>query len=251
MGASKGIGAAIAAGLAREGVNLCLVARGSERLEETASRIQKESGVSVFSIAADVSRADEIEKIYKFAEDRIGGVDILINNSGGPKFGSFLSLSAQDWADALDLILLSTVRMTTRAVPAMQSRKWGRIVTVTSTIAKEPTPTMVLSASARAGVTAFMKSISTELAPQGITANVVAPGGVLTDRIRDLVKTKADLDKVPYDNLLKENEKSIPLGRFATPEEFAAYVVFLCSEQARYITGTSVHVDGGLSKGAF
>ena len=96
-----------------------------------------------------------------------------------------------------------------------------------------------------------MKSLSTDLAPRGVTANVVAPGGVLTDRIRDLVKTKAQMDGIPYEDLLRDNEKSIPLGRFATPEEFAGYVVFLCSEQARYITGTALNVDGGLSKGIF
>jgi len=251
MGASKGIGAGIAAGLAREGSSVCIVARGAERLEETAETIRKESGVSVFSIAADLARVENIEKTYSFAREKMGQVDILINNAGGPKFGSFLSVSEGDWADVVNLTLLSTIRMTTLAVPAMQARKWGRIVTITSTTAKEPASTMVLSCTARAGVSAFMKAIATELAPQGITANVVAPGGVLTDRIRDLVKTKAALDNVPYEDLLKENEKSIPLGRFATPEEFAAYVVFLCSDQARYITGTCLNVDGGLSKSAF
>ena len=110
---------------------------------------------------------------------------------------------------------------------------------------------MILSCTARAGVTAFMKSLATDLAAQGITANVAAPGGVLTDRIRDLVKTKSDLDKVPYEDLMRDNEKTIPLGRFATPDEFASYVVFLCSDQARYITGTALNIDGGLSKGIF
>ena len=213
--------------------------------------MQKTSSADVFYITADLSNAADIKKVYKFAADKMGKIDILINNAGGPKFGGLPALSEKDWQDAINLTLLSTIRMTSLVTPAMVERKWGRIVTVTSTIAKEPTATMILSATMRAGVTAFMKSLSIELAPKGVTANVVAPGGVLTDRIKELVKTKAELDKVPYEDLLRDNEKTIPFGRFATPEEFAGYVVFLCSEQARYITGTSLNVDGGLSKGIF
>lgn len=251
MGASKGIGRGIAQGLAAEGAKVCIIARNEEVLKKTVAEIQKETSAEIFYIAADLSNATDIEEAYKFATDKMGQVDILINNAGGPKFGTLSAMSEKDWQDAINLTLLSTIRMTSLATPAMVERKWGRIVTVTSTIAKEPTATMILSATMRAGVTAFMKSLSIELASQGITANVVAPGGVLTDRIRELVKTKAELDKVPYEDLLRDNEKTIPFGRFATPEEFSSYVVFLCSEQARYITGTSLNVDGGLSKGIF
>lgn len=251
MGASKGIGRAVAEGLAREGVTVCLVARGAAALEEAADNIREKYGVTVFSIAADLSRADDVAKVYQFAQDKMGAVDILINNAGGPKFGSLLNVSEQDWMEALNLTLLSTVRMTTLAVPAMKERKWGRIVTLTSITAREPVSTMILSCTARAGVSAFMKTIAAELAPLGITANVVAPGGILTDRIRDLIRTRSELDKVPYEDLLRQDEKTIPFGRFAMPDEFAAYVVFLCSEQARYITGSCLNVDGGLSKGAF
>ncbi len=251
MGASKGIGRAIAEGLANEGASICIVARDEKTLKQTATNIQKNSSARVFSISADLSQAGDIDSAYKFARDKMGKVDILINNAGGPKFGTLQTLTEKDWNDAINLTLLSTVRMTSLAVPSMIEKKWGRIVTVTSTIAKEPTPTMILSSTMRAGVTAFMKSLSIGLAPEGVTVNVAAPGGVLTDRLKDLVKTKAQADKVSYEELLRDNEKTIPFGRFATPEEFAAYVVFLCSEQARYITGTSLNVDGGLSKGIF
>ncbi len=251
MGSSKGIGQGIAYGLAREGVNVCLVARNADKLRQTAEAIRGDTGVAVYTISADLARADDIARVYNYAQESMGSVDILINNAGGPKYGQLLDLSERDWQDTINLTLLSTVRMTTLAIPSMKEMGWGRIVTVTSATAKEPVPAMVLSCTARAGVTAFMKAIATELAPLGVTANVVAPGGVLTDRIRDLVKTKADIDNVPYEELLKQNEKSIPFGRFATPEEFAAYVVFLCSDSARYITGTCLNVDGGLSKSAF
>lgn len=251
MGGSKGIGRGIAHGLAQEGAHVCLIARNPDSLDEAARQIRNDTGATVHTVAADLSRLEDIERTFKEAQSAMGQVDILINNAGGPKFGTLLTLTEQDWQDTVNLTLLSTVRMTTLAVPGMQARGWGRIVTVTSATAKEPVAPMILSCTARAGVTAFMKALATELAPQGITANVVAPGGVLTDRIRSLVKTKADLDNVPFEDALKQNEKTIPLGRFATPDEFAAYVVFLCSDQARYITGTALNIDGGLSKSAF
>lgn len=251
MGSSKGIGHGIAMGLAQEGANVCIVARNLDVLNEAAEAIRREAGVKVMAIAADLSKGSEIERVYNATQQELGGIDILINNAGGPKFGTLLTLSEQDWQDAINLTLLSTVRMTTLAVPGMQARGWGRIVTVTSSTAKEPVPTMILSCTARAGVTGFMKALATDLAPQGITVNVAAPGGVLTDRIRDLTKARAEVDGASYDDLLTQSEKTIPLGRFATPEEFASYVVFLCSDQARYITGTSLNIDGGLSKSAF
>lgn len=251
MGSSKGIGRGIAMGLAQEGANVCIIARNADVLNETAETMRRETGVKVAAIAADLSKASEIERVYNTAQQELGDIDILINNAGGPKFGTLLTLSAQDWQDTINLTLMSTVRMTTLAVPGMQARGWGRIVTVTSSTAKEPVPAMILSCTARAGVTGFMKALATELAPQGITVNVAAPGGVLTDRIRDLTKARAEVDGVSYDDLLKQSEKTIPLGRFATPEEFASYVVFLCSDQARYITGTALNIDGGLNKSAF
>lgn len=251
LGGSKGIGFGIAKGLAGAGVNVCLVARDKARLELAANEIRKDSSVSVSSLPADLGRIDDIARVYSYAEETMGSVDILINNAGGPKYGHFLDLTEEDWRNTIDLTLMSTVRMTTLAVPSMKKKGWGRIVTITSATAKEPVAPMVLSCTARAGVSAFMKAIAAELAPTGVTANVVAPGGVLTDRIRSLVKTKADIDGVAYDDLLKQNEQTIPIGRFATPEEFSSYVVFLCSDEARYITGTCLNVDGGLSKSVF
>ena len=131
----------------------------------------------------------------------------------------------------------------------MQSQSWGRIINVTSTVAKEPSPGMILSATARAGLAAFSKALSIELAPAGITVNTVCPGGVLTDRLRGLLEIRSKNEGIPYDTLLEQSQKSIPIGRFASPEEFADYVVFLCSDRARYVTGTYVSVDGGLTKG--
>jgi 3-oxoacyl-[acyl-carrier protein] reductase len=250
-GASKGMGKAIAQGLAREGVNVCLVARNEQNLARTAKEIDDETGVLVCWKTGDVSNPSDIRDIFNFACDKLGKVDILLNNAGGPKPGSLLSLSEDDWNSAIDQTLRSVIRLTTLAVPSMIERKWGRIITITSTVAKEPSSTMILSATTRAGVTAFTKSLSSDLAPQGITVNTVGPGGVLTDRLHGLLEIRSKSEGISLDDLLRDNQKIIPMGRYASPDEIADYVVFLCSERGRYITGTALCVDGGLTKGVF
>ena len=250
-GASKGMGKAIAHGLALEGVSLCLVARNGKTLESTAEEIRKETGVPVHWKTGDVSKLSDVKEIFSHAQEKLGNIDILVNNAGGPKPGSFLALSDEDWDEAIDLTLRSMIRLTTLAAPGMIERKWGRIVTITSTVAKEPSPSMALSATARAGVTAFTKSISGELAPNGITVNTVCPGGVFTDRLHSLLEIRSRSEGIPFDDLVRDNVKIIPIGRYASPDEIADYVVFLCSERGRYITGTALCVDGGLTRSMF
>lgn len=250
-GASKGMGKAVARALAQEGVNICIVARNKETLAITAKEIAEETDAIVCWKAGDVSKPSDIKDVFDFACENLGKVDILVNNAGGPKPGGLLSLTEEDWSKAMDQTLWSVIRLSTFSVPGMSERKWGRIITITSTIAKEPTSTMILSATTRAGVTAFTKSLSIDLAHQGITVNTVCPGGVLTDRARFLLETRSKSEGIPFEDILRDSEKSIPLGRFASPDEIADYIVFLCSERGRYITGTALCVDGGLTKGLF
>jgi 3-oxoacyl-[acyl-carrier protein] reductase len=247
LGSSRGIGKAIAKGLAGAGASVCLVARNEIDLQAAKAEIEM-GGAQVAIVPADLGSYEGINKAFGFAEAAFGHVDILINNSGGPKYGTLSTLTEQDWDRAIDLTLRSVIRMTALVVPGMVERKWGRIVTVTSTVAKEPTPAMILSATTRAGVAAFMKSLSIDTASHGVTVNVVAPGGVLTGRITELLKAKAHAEHRSVEELLKESQSSIPLGRFASTDEFANFVVFLCSPQALYVTGTNVSVDGGLTK---
>jgi 3-oxoacyl-[acyl-carrier protein] reductase len=248
-GASKGIGRGIAWGLAKEGARVCVTARQSDALEATASAIRAATGAEVMTVAIDVTRVDAAKEVVSLVEKRWGSPDILINNAGGPSFGKFLDLTDDDWSKALQLSLMSSVRFCKEVLPGMQKKKWGRIVNVTSNVAKEPSAAMILSATARAGLAAFSKSLSQDVAGQQITVNTVCPGGVLTDRLQDLLQSRSKSENRPYDELLAESEKSIPIGRFASPEEFADFVVFLCSERGRYLTGTYVSVDGGLLKG--
>ena len=250
-GASKGIGKAIALGLAAEGVNVCIVSRDEEKLERTAREIQEKTAVKVFWKAGDVSKSNQLKFIFDHALEHLGKIDILLNNAGGPKAGGLLNLTESDWDSAIDQNLRSAIRLTSLALPGMIERNWGRVITITSTVAKEPSPTMILSATTRAGVTAFTKALSGDVAPHNITVNTVCPGGVLTDRLHQLLEARAKSEGIPFEKLLQENQKIIPSARYASPEEIADYVVFLSSERGRYITGTALCVDGGLSKGLF
>jgi len=250
-GASSGIGFAAAKGLALQGVNLILVSRSEEKLKNAQAKIKALANVDVEIFSGDVVDKTLPQKVVDLAVSKWGKVDILINNAGGPPMGSFLEHDDDTWDEALDQNLIGTIRFTRAVAPLMISNNWGRIINITSTLAKEPTPLMVLSATARAGVSAFSKSISSGLAKDGVTVNTLCPGGVLTERLENLLITAAEKQEKSYEEVLKSSQATIPLGRFAEPEEFADMLVFMASERARYITGTTVMVDGGLTKGIF
>lgn len=250
-GASKGMGRAIALGLARTGARVCMVARNEATLREAADAVAAETGAETWALPADVSAADAPASIVAQVIDRWGSVDILVNNAGGPPPGSFLDHTEAVWTQAINQTFLSAVRFSRAVAPGMKTLGWGRIITVSSTVAKEPSPTMVLSASTRAAVSAFTKAIATELAPFGITANVLLPGGVQTERLESLVRAGAEKDGLTFEQGIARSVAMIPAGRFATPEEFAHVAVFLASDEGRYVTGVSLAVDGGLTRSVF
>ena len=246
-GASKGIGLAIVYGLIAEGVSVLLIARNKEVLDKVVFKL-KEVGGDVEGMLGDVSQPDLADLAISFALKKWGRIDILVNNASGPPMGSFLEHSSINWESAIQTNLLSVIRFTKAVSLVMRDNNWGRIVSISSTIAKEPSPAMVLSATTRAGVAAFSKAISTELAPFNITVNVICPGGVLTDRLNSLIKTRSERENREISEILNESQESIPMKRFATPEEIANSVLFLVSESGGYITGVSLAVDGGLLK---
>jgi 3-oxoacyl-[acyl-carrier protein] reductase len=251
-GASSGIGFAAAKGLALQGVNLILVSRNEDKLKHAQKEIQALSSSNKVEIfPGDVIDKKLAQKVVDLAVNKWGKVDILINNAGGPPMGSFLDHNNDVWEAALDQNLKSVIRFTQAVSHIMIKNNWGRIINITSTLAKEPTPLMVLSATARAGVSAFAKSISSELAQFGVTVNTLCPGGVLTERLHSLLMTASAKQEKSYEDVLESSQATIPLGRFAEPDEFADMLVFMASERARYITGTTVMVDGGLTKGIF
>jgi len=253
FGASDGIGKGIAMGLASEGKRLVLVSRNTEgKLKETQKKIIDNTGnEEIKYFTANMCEQKDVTDAVDYALRELGTIDILINNTGGPQLKRYDEIDSDEWRKVFDSIFLSAVIPTSIITPYMEKQNWGRIVTVTSTVTKEPTPNMMLSSTIRAAVTTYMKCLSRQVANRGVTVNVAAPGGVETQRIKDLAKYRAkDTNKTESD-IINEDTKNIPIERLASTEEFANYVLFLCSNKASYITGTSLNIDGGLSRGTF
>lgn len=247
-GSSRGIGKAIAYGLAGEGVKTVICARNIETLRETAKEIESSTKTQVLPIQTDLRNRREIESLVERTVESFGGIDILVNNTGGPPSSLFLETSEEGWQDAIDQLLMSVVNCCLEVVPHMQREGWGRIVNMTSFAAKQPVERLILSNSIRSGILGLTKTLSNELAEYGILVNAVCPGWTLTGRIVELAKSRTEKTRESYEDIIAEWARSIPLKRLARPAEIADLVVFLASEKASYITGTIIQVDGGFIK---
>lgn len=249
--ASRGLGRAIALGMAREGAMVAICARGEERLRRTAEEIAAETGARVRAYPADVSDPGEAAGLADAVASDFGTLDILVCNAGGPPSGTVADFVPGDYRKAAELNLMSTIELCYAALPHMRRRSWGRIVALASVSARQPLDGLVLSNTARAGVLGFAKSLSNHLAPHGITVNSVCPGYTRTERVEELAADFERKGKGPAADFFRRVEENIPAGRLGLPEELAAAVVFLCSEPAAYITGTALQVDGGFIKALF
>jgi 3-oxoacyl-[acyl-carrier protein] reductase len=246
---SKGLGRATALGLAAEGVKLTICSRDKDTLLKAAEEIRSQTKVDVLAITCDVSKTDEIKNVVKETINKYSKVDILINNAGGPPVGAFLDFTLQDWQKAIELNLFSAITFSNEVIPYMKENRWGRIVNITSMSVKQPIDGLILSNTVRAGIAGLAKTISNEFAPYNILVNNVCPGRIYTDRIKQLAEQRAKRDKTSFDEAISAMENDIPVGRIGRPEELANLIVFLASERASYITGTTIQVDGGLIKG--
>ena len=232
-GASSGMGLGIAESLAGEGANVVMFARRKDLLEREAERL---GGLAV---AGDVTSAGDLERLVSTAVEAFGGIDIVVNNSGGPPRSTAAELTAEQVEAATQLLLVSVVRLTGLCLPHLEQSRCGRVVNVTSSTVREPIDNLALSNAIRPGVIGWAKSLARELGPRGITVNSIAPGRIDTDRIREVYPdgpTEADL-------------QTIPLRRLGTTREIGDVAAFLCSERAGYISGAVILVDGGLTRG--
>jgi 3-oxoacyl-[acyl-carrier protein] reductase len=244
-GGSRGLGRAAAEVLAAEGARVAILARDPARLADTAAAIQQASGAEVVGLQCDVSSADDARRSVHAVAERFGGLDILVNNSGGPKAGSFATLTADDFARAVDLLFMSVVHTTLEAVPLMRRRGRGRIINVTSVTVKQPVDNLMLSNAVRPAVVGFSRSLANELAPDGITVNCVAPGYTRTERVVELNAANAAREGIEVAAVEARLVASIPMRRLGEPHEIASLIAFLASDRAGYITGATLQVDGG------
>jgi len=250
-GSSQGIGKAIAHGLSHEGAKVTICARNKDPLLNASRELQAQTNNEVFAIKADLTRREDIDNLVAQTFDHFKRIDILVNNTGGPPSTTFTETSDQHWQDTYKTLLMSVVHACQAVIPHMQRAKWGRIINMTSFVAKQPYDRLILSNTLRAGIFGLSKTLSSELAPYNILVNAVCPGWTLTKRVEELAKTRAETDSKTPEEIMKSWENRIPLKRLAQPSEIADFVVFLASERASYITGAVMQVDGGVIRSLY
>lgn len=242
-GASSGLGKACALALAREGVRLAVAARRKDLLDALAEQARNAGAADARSFTVDLSDSRSIDLLLRDTADAFGGVDIFVANGGGPKPGTFTQMSPQAWDEGYRSVLRSMLQLVDGVVPGMRERRWGRIVALTSTSVKQPIATLALSNIYRTALVAALKTLSGEVAKDGVTVNAIATGRIDTDRLRSLYGGD--------EAQLRRAGAEVPIGRVAEPDEFAPLVAFLCGEPARYVTGQTISIDGGLVAGLF
>ena len=248
---SMGIGRATAELFMKEGCKVALCSRNKENLLKTINEIKSQYNIEPLWEVCDINKSSDIENVVKLVQSNYGDIEILVNNCGGPVPGFFETLSDDDWENAFDQVLMSAVRFARLVLPGMQDKKWGRIINITSLSVKQPIDNLILSNSLRNAVTAFAKTLSNQVGKYNITVNNIAPGYTLTARLYELSVIRAKQSNESHEHILASMANDVPMKRLARPEEVASLIVYLASEQAGYITGTTIGVDGGVTKSTY
>lgn len=250
-GASRGLGYETALGLAREGVQVAINARDPQRLADAASQIRSQSSGKVEALPGDLTEARIPGELVGNAVEMLGGLDLLVTNSGGPPSGRFEDLDDAAWQKSLDLNLLSHVRLIRSALPQLRQSNAASVLTITSYSVKQPIPNLVLSNSVRLATIGLTKSLALELGRDGIRFNSILPAWTDTERVQELMEARARFNATTVQEEIDKQARESPLGRIGRPQEFANVAVFLLSPAASYVTGVMLTVDGGMYKGTF
>ena len=245
-GGSKGLGRACADSLANEGANLVICSRNAEELETAAAEIRGTADVDVLAVPADLSRLEDIQHLVQSAVDHFGRLDIVVANSGGPPAGRATDTSEETWARSIDMALSFFIRMGREAAPHMRERKWGRICNILASTVYQPIDNLVTSGVTRMGAVAYAKSLADEVGRDNVLVNNVAPGFLMTERMRHIFENRSQETGQDIDSVLEAGASRIPVGRFGRPEELGDFVAYLCSDKNTYVTGTTILVDGGV-----
>jgi 3-oxoacyl-[acyl-carrier protein] reductase len=248
-GASRGLGFAMALQLAREETKLVMNSRSRDSLEKAAKVIRDETGAEIQIFCGDISLPEKSIELFDFTTKAYGKLDILITNTGGPPSGSFESVSDEPWYNAFDLNFMSHARLIRDSLPLLRFSDSASVLTITSYAVKQPIPNLVLSNSIRAATVGLTKTLALELGKEGIRFNSILPGWTETERVNELMKFRAEKNQSSLEEEFAKQTAESPLGRMATPEEFAKAAAFLVSPAAAYITGVMLSVDGGMYKG--
>lgn len=247
--ASQGLGKASALALAQEGAHLVICSRNEQSIKKAAEEISGKTGAKVVPVVADVSKKEDITAFVQAAIKEFGTVHVLVNNAGGPPTGDILTLPDEEWGKGVQLTLMSVIRLVREVLPSMERQRWGRIISIVSIAAKQPINELLISSTLRPGILGLSKVLSNQYGKDNITINTICPGLILTKRQEELSVSRAADKKITLEDYIAESAKAIPAGRLGRPEEIGNVVAFLASEQASYINGVNLLVDGGSARG--
>lgn len=245
LASSRGLGLGVATALVGEGVDVVITGRHAERLQAAADQLSASGPGRAIALPLDFAAPDAIEVLARESVARLGGIDILVNNTGGPPPGPITAVTAETWTQQFETMVRRVITLTGELLPAMRERGWGRVLTLASTSVVEPIPNLGISNTLRSALVGWSKTLASEIGQSGVTVNMLLPGRILTERIGELDRANAERSGRTVEAIAEASRASIPLGRYGTVEEFGAIAAFLVSERASYVTGSIVRCDGG------